>query len=673
MPYTYPSRDRRQWTCAQNGDGFGVLVATKNVDLDAEGYLCPAPRTVKMYGNTDSASFDGMHAVNYHDGEWWAFTDDANFTFNVGSTDATVDAETGNFTSSSDSVVYGATQWASRDNNAALYYRSTGAWSTLSASLTTSLPHPLCVFESTQQIAVGNGSQVKLVSTPDGTPSMSGTVLQLPAKYTVTTLCYSDSKLYVGTKSATGDAFMFIWTGSGTSAQYGYPVPSNYVQSMAPYQSSVALLTAQGQILLFSGNGFNELANLPHYYSGLDWAQGTSSRHVGHRALAADGSLLYVNVGNGRGALPADFADKRDTVPDATPAGVYVYDPAVGLYHRHGPTQAKRYEESVGTASINSSTDVITVSVAPATGTPVVFQQGGALGGVEQGRVYFTIKVSGTTVKLATTRANAVAATAVDITSVEASTLFYFWFFPETDFGQYVGSSAWSVYPYRNEDSGAQFWEASRLFFGGETARPTSLSVASEVLCTAVMSVPNRGYAVTAKVQAETVTEGLPNVFLRFRPLRTAEDKIVIKHRGVEKAGFPIRYASVTWTDGDTFTTTDTRFADVAEGHEIEVIAGRASGCLAHVSSISVNAGTYTVNLDESLPEVAASDVSYVTADNWVKKQVITSSSETNAKGFASVPIASQDAVFHQLKVEVRGADFGIREIYVPSNAGRNY
>lgn len=676
MSFTFPSRDGRQWKTAQNGDGFGVLTATRNIDLDDEGYVRPAPRSVALFTNADDADFDRLVAANYHSGAWWAFTDDDNFTFALDGT-ATQDAETGAFSSTSDALVYGTTQWASRTNSASLSYRSTGAWSTLAASLTTSKPHPLCVFESQQQIAVGDGSKVRLVTDPDNintARAMSGTILQLPDKFTVTTLAYADSKLYIGTKAATGDAFMFIWTGSGTSAQYGFPVPTNYIASVAPYQSSVALLTAQGQILLFNGGGFDELANLPHYYSGLDWAQHTSSTHVGHRSLRADGSLLYCAVANGNGAFPFGFEDKRDKFPDRTPAGIWVYDPAVGLYHRNAPSYAKRLVYSVTTGNVNTSTDVITVSAAPATGTPVVaaLDTPGDWGSnVTAGVLYFAIKTGATTMKLATSRANAESGTAVDITAALATVKLFC--FPETDFGQQLSESAWCVRPYRNEDGSAQWWEASRYFFGGETASATSLSASSEALNTAVPVLPNRSAFETAKVQAESVTESSPAVFVRFTPLRTGEDKIIVKHRKAEKAGFPLRYASVTWTDGDTFTTTDSRFSAVEAGHEIEVIAGRASGCLAHVSSISVNSGTYTVNLDESLPEVAASDVSHVNVDNWAKKEVITSSSETNARGFARVALDARDAVFHQLKVELRGADFGVREIYLPTEAGRNY
>lgn len=676
MSYTYPSRDSRQWSCAQKGDSFGTIIGSKNIDLDDEGYVRIAPRTVKVYGNTDDADFDGVLSVHYgSNGTWWAFTNDDNFTFDVGA-EAVQDSETGAFSNASDSVRYGTTMWATRTNSANLYYRSTGAWSTLGASITTSgNPHPLCVFESAQQIAVGNGSQVKLVTTPDGTPAVSGTILQIPAKFTVTTIAYADSKLYIGTKTSSGEAFMLVWNGSGTSAQYGFPVSTNFVLSIVPYQSTVALVTAQGQILRFTGNGFEQIAAFPTYYSGLDWAQGTNAVHVGHRSLVSDGDLLYVNVANGSYGRPFAFADNRDKYPDNTPAGVWVYDPAVGLYHRHSPTQSKRSILSVTTGNVNTSTDVITVTAAPATGTPVVavVDTPGDWGdNVFNGTVYYAIKLSATTMAIAATRALAVAGTKIDITAaVGTVTLFCF---PETDFGQQISERNWAVSVYRNQDDSAQFWEASRLFFGGATASATNLQASSDCLNTAVISLPNRAHFTLSKVQAEGVTEGSPTLFVRFQPLKTAEDKIVVKHRGVEKAGYPLRYVSATWVDATSFTTTDARFASVVAGEEIEIVGGRASGCLAHVSGTPALAGgTYTVTVDEAMPEVAASDVSIVNVDNWAKKTTITTSSETNAKGFAAVPVASRDAIFHQLKVEMRGADYGVREIYVPASEGRGY
>lgn len=76
--------------------------------------------------------------------------------------------------------------------------------------------------------------------------------------------------------------------------------------------------------------------------------------------------------------------------------------------------------ETFANTSINTTTDVITVpsNTWMTTGTPVTFWMGsGAPGGLTQGGVYYVINLTATTIKLATTRANALAGTAIDITS----------------------------------------------------------------------------------------------------------------------------------------------------------------------------------------------------------------------------------------------------------------
>lgn len=672
MSFQIPNRESGQWKCAQNGDRFGVLVGTKNVDLDDEGYLKLAPRTVKIFGNTDDGDFDRVVSINYQNSQWWAFTDDDNFTFAPGTT-ATQDALTGLFSGASDALNFNAEQWATKTGDANVSYRTTGNWSTFSAyASTASIPHPMCLLGSTNQVAVGHGNVLKLLDaghTIDGTNSIT-----LDASQTITTVAAQGDKLLVGTKAANGQSLCVLWNGTGTAPDGKFPVNAGYVASICAYKSSFAILTSLGRILWFTGNGFEELAALPTYYSGLDWSQDISNTHVGHRALTADGDLLYVNVGNGTAARPANFPDKRNSVPDYTPAGVWVYDPAVGLYHRHGPSQGKRSILSITTGNVDTATDILTVTAAPATGTPVVavLTAAGDWGAnVLSGNLYYAIFLSSTTMALASTRALATAGTKIDLTAA-ANTVTLF-AFPETDFGQYLSESAWCAQPYRNEDQGADWWEASRLFFGGDTATPTSLTASSECLNTAVFQIPNRGYAVTAKVPANAVIDAYQFAYLYFRPLQTAEDAIIVKYRTAERAGFPIRYASLTWTNGTTFTTTDTRFANVVAGDEIELIAGRGAGVLAHVSTIS-GTSTYTVVLTESVPEVAASDVSYANVDNWTALTSVTAATQSNAYGYAKVPIPAQTVAggFIQLKVEMRGADVAIREAFVRSETRRD-
>lgn len=77
--------------------------------------------------------------------------------------------------------------------------------------------------------------------------------------------------------------------------------------------------------------------------------------------------------------------------------------------------------DSLTTANtnVNTTTDVITVpsNTWINTGTPLTLWTSGAPGGTVNGTVYYAIRLTATTIKLATTYANALAGTAIDLTS----------------------------------------------------------------------------------------------------------------------------------------------------------------------------------------------------------------------------------------------------------------
>ena len=80
---------------------------------------------------------------------------------------------------------------------------------------------------------------------------------------------------------------------------------------------------------------------------------------------------------------------------------------------------------SVTSANVNTTTDVLTTSSAHGftTGQSIIFNAGTtAPTGVTTGSTYYVIVVSSTTIKLATTRANAIAGTAIDLTAQGSGT-----------------------------------------------------------------------------------------------------------------------------------------------------------------------------------------------------------------------------------------------------------
>lgn len=84
--------------------------------------------------------------------------------------------------------------------------------------------------------------------------------------------------------------------------------------------------------------------------------------------------------------------------------------------------QDVKYEYFTGGA-VNTGTNIITVTEAYSTGDTVVVRSNGTVpGGLTANTVYYIISVSATTIKLATSAANALAGTAIDITTTGSGT-----------------------------------------------------------------------------------------------------------------------------------------------------------------------------------------------------------------------------------------------------------
>ena len=104
--------------------------------------------------------------------------------------------------------------------------------------------------------------------------------------------------------------------------------------------------------------------------------------------------------------------------------------------------------------------------------------------------------------------------------------------------------------------------------------------------------------------------------------LKNSSDRILLKYRLGKSANLPFM-ATGTLTSSTTFTSTDTDFADVVEGDWVYISYGSGAGCTAHVSSITNNAGTYTVTLDESVVGYTSANAIEVIVDNFKRLATI--------------------------------------------------
>lgn len=166
-----------------------------------------------------------------------------------------------------------------------------------------------------------------------------------------------------------------------------------------------------------------------------------------------------------------------------------------------------------------------------------------------------------------------------------------------------------------------------------------------------------RGYFITTQVLTSNVRDLFDKFVIKFKKLRSlaSTDGIVVKTMGADSVNynFPFR-AAITWTADNTFTSTDSNWANVASpyGEEIEVIIGNGAGTTAHVSSVSYSAPTYTITIDESIPTgmTTSPATAQVRVSKWTKRAFIDSTTKTY-DGASGV----EDSQWAQFKVELRG------------------
>ena len=656
---TIPSQTEKKWVQANNGDVFGYLYSTRNVDLDSNGYVTLAKRAICVYQEAVTApAFEDVVSIVYSSlgTTYYTLTADGIFS---GLQTVTQNVVAGCPTPSlnGDGIMFNSLLYVTTDTSTHTWNNS--AWSNLSISLTTGHAHPQCVFESLNYRAVGDVNTVKLYNTSNNLIS----TLTIPAEYSVTWLVYRDSNLYIGTKNLQGrEAKMFVWNGSGSAAQRAYGAKgSHWIYSGTEYMNSIAVMTDLGQLLIFNGGGFTELANLPVYYTEYKWWDTGyfNNGRVARRGMIADGNNLYV-------ILDGQIAENPFYLENQ-PSGLWIYDPDVGFYNKAGASSDLRTSNAI--TSVDTATDIITVtsSVSTSTGMPVFYTAGGgSIGGLSNNRVYYAIRVSGTTFKLALTHDDAMAGTAIDLTSSSlSSTILYM--HRGADFGESaLGAFRGGAIALIGSQASYSFFGSSVLYGAGYISRNSTTDQFYSLQSLGMGE--NRGTIVTTKIPSFQIEDVYQKIILKARKVFKSIDKVIVKYRYVEEQFLPkTNYnqvgdvAYITWASTTSFTVIDAGWANVNAGDEVTILSGSGAGYTAHISTISNVGTTYTVTLDETLPLVTASDTAFVAVQNWTKGATITSS---DTKLHNTTPVG-KSSKWLQVKLELRGEGTQVEEIQV--------
>lgn len=661
-----------RWQNVQSSDLLGSIIKSRNLDFNEDGYVSLARKPMAIFTEhagvsaTGDADFQDAFAIAADDTYYYVFTSDDQFGFTFSETAivaATISTSSEPTTNGvSDAVSYNGA--IAVTGTTTLDYLSSfnganggGTWANASDfSLSTNGPHPLCRIEHRRTLAVGDANVVYQTDAAAWTDDDTN-ILTLPAEYIVTSMRWRGNKLYIGTRTLGGtNAMLFIWSGSGTSAEAGYPVDADWIYAVVEYGSSVALLTSAGQLLRFNGGGFDVLANLPVYYTPYSWTENAGATTRGkaiNRGIWSIGDVIYFTIqGEPRGLFsPGQFKQ---------PGGLWCYDPRVGLYHKAGTvTEPHR---NIAISSLSSNTFTMASAHQALTGDPVWAHTVSNVAALQQGYVYYAIVTGSTTLQLAVSPADAHAGRYLACSgTISGDTLT---FDTPDAFGNVSQVSPGPVYGFTRKILSPFF--ASEVFFMGSSLDPVNAETSA--LNSFGMN-RNVGYFITPKLYGAAITDFFQKITTAFRGINLDTDKIIIKYRTKERFGLPATTlfstsGYITWVDGSSFTV-DTALKDIRaaqEGDEVEIVKGAGAGYCAHISDIDDSTSTWTVTLDESIPQISASDTSDIYVDNWSKLQTITNATPDAIRNAVSTSLATAAAsgAWVQFKVELRGRDVSV-------------
>lgn len=655
--------NNNRWTQLNDGDIFGILNESYQLNFDKLGKLKGAKKPFAIYSSDSNADFGYVMAILYFGDAYQVVTDDSVFSFDLQAGAITENATfTPSTTLSSDALIFrdsgGVDQMiVTIDDNFCRWNGGSSVSYTL-GSLTSGVPHPLCGFESqpTYKLAIGNGNVVKLF---DNTWSASSIELTLPAQYIVTTLAYRNGYLYVGTKNKYGDeAKVFLWDGATANADYEVPIGGSWVFSLVPYNTTVVAIVDSGQLLQITGNQAVQIGALPVFYrQDAIWANATGltlNGKVFHRGMKVWKNRIYINV---------DGSTETGFVPEMK-SGIWCYDPNVGLYHMASHT-SDQYVEDSGLSVTNS---IITTSATHnlKDGDTVQFYGVSGLTGVDTGVKYYVSVESVTTIKLAKSRKALSESNFVTITGTAGASdsLVYI---PNTDWGSHRNATSGAVGLLSPLSSPLDMW-TSPIIWGARSDNKAGTAFYGLFGLTDSWNISRFK---TQKIYTSNLSEIWNKITTYFDGLGIDNEKFILKKITGDKYGYPTEILKGVWLatniiNSDSTTLDEDEWRDIDIGDEMVIVDGYGRGYSSHVLSIETSSNTVSITIDESIGTVGQTVYIYVT--NARKLGTVTSSRELNERFSDSL---TEKSSWIQIEGELRGFQPEITNIQLDNSKER--
>ena len=665
-----PQSDKRIVTTGGKNAYQSTVSFTKNIDLTEDGYIKLSAPMARVYSSEDTADFQLPYDIfTRTDGAYKIISSGADaYEINLSSLGITVD---GTFASGSDGIrvfVWVSNEWFM--NNATAVYSYDGA--SASANYTSRIANDLdfiALFVSNNTLVGRDPSAVNVLKQYNSAFADTPSDLTLPANFAITGAAFSNEQMGVITKQRKnqGNAIFAAWDGADTAANRIFEVNDPYILDIAAYKSSWVILTSRGLLLYFNGGGFQELGRLPGYdleQRVMDFSPTTSI--VFGKLIHVDGDRVYVNCYS----LPESAKSMKPYHPFYS-GGAYCYDPKNGFYHTAAPSYSE-YE----TESITFASNIGTTSAAHFMETGDEIFSTAASNEIVDSKIYYVIKLTATTFKLAATYDDALADTNLTVTNASYS----FNYIKRYDYG-IEAIKLQDCGLVKNEKDYSGYTDSGALpFFLGAKVHPNDLTATRvNVLNMAVPIMSNRGYFVLGKEQTPNLQESWHGVVVKYSKLKD-QDKIIVKVKTKDResviVGSPSLFAtsaysgeSVTWDSTGLVFNTAADLTGVEEGDEVHVFAGPGSGESAHIVSITgdVDAG-WEVTLDEKIRGVVSSRVSCVSIDKWKKIGTITADDTDGVKQLGDGGFGPS----LEIKVEMRGINVKISEVFPVATPHQN-
>ena len=690
----FPSPQTKTWTQPNTSDLFGSLWSVRGINLDRPGYLELSNASVGIDGSTSIGFALNANSTGASQSNSAYILTSAGLTgtksLHVNS-DPVVHPRFSQITALNNpqtSIHSDSVNWQDRwyvSTDISVHYLSSGTtWNTTPILLTNGFSHPIEVFKNKNTICIGDNKKVRQYD------ATHVTTVDLVLQEDVQDIVYNNYQMGVLTKNTDGQgqSYFYIWDGSTAQANGGYPLGASGVYGICAYQStSWAILSSQGQLLKFNGSGFTVLAEFPFTSDNrYDWFGTSNNNGNTGSSIYSIGDIIYINVNS----KLSTFKNKDNGYIETFPCGIWCYNPKVGLYHKFNKTNNKELRsERIIPANVNTGTGIITLSSTsiPITGTPVRYMTASGLpiGGLFNNKLYYTIKISSTTLKLATSKTNALNGVSITLTSQGSVNQSFIFYSPistavlQSDIDS--NSNIGFIKPFNGNP-------LTEIIFSNFTAFTGNL------MCSITPDLENYGSIITPRIYSSNFKDIWKKINIKYSGVTKDIDLIRVKYRDEEYPNIPggeglpqgnsyLFPTSTTSLSTSNFITTNdskdplykdlimyltngvsdstyTYTAGDSKEIEITITGGASAGHTSRVTGIVNFSGAYQITLETPLNGSTAGNISA----NFAIWKTIGDITYTDTDGYKELPIETVSK-FIQFKLELRGYGVVIEEIQI--------